>query len=605
MVFWIKQEKDSAATIRLEDDIWTHSIYAASDDKTILNSILFAKDKRIPSLIKYSEFESQYERITDIARSEILKLTLVDSTKALLLARMIESIYGDNSFCKIRLYNVDLLPAQSYFYEHDIFPLAFCKVVSNGSSPGWHLNDSVWSTNYKVPHFKSIHLKINTKKEGSVPKYTDKIRSIVITVTGDSETIEIQSESEIDMINELTKEVRKFDPDFIFTDNGDSFDFPYLICRAEENDIKENLILGRESSIPLKKPVKKGTSYFSYGRTYFKPTAVKLLGRIHIDISNSFIYNDSGLEGLYEIARICRMPLHTAARASIGKCLSSLQFYYATKKEILIPWKPTLAEHFKTYEELLAADRGGFIFEPEIGVHENVAEFDFVSLFPNIMLKKNLSAETIKCSCCPNSRLKVPELGYNICEKKSGIIPTSLKIVLDKRAKYKELNNNSNVASSPKLKAIYKTRQSSLKWILVTSFGYLGFNNAKFGRIDAHIAVYAFDRQILLQAVKIAEIYGFEVLHGIVDSIWIKKKKGGSNNNYTKKQYYEECSELKQSIEKETGFAISFEGIYKWIVFVHSKIHNHHNLPVPNRYFGVFEDGILKSLIFLECFSQA
>ena len=96
MVFWIKQEKDSAATIRIEDDMWTHSIYAASDDKTILNSILFGKDERISNLVKYCEFESHYERITDITRSEILKLTLVDSTKALLLARMIESIYGDN-----------------------------------------------------------------------------------------------------------------------------------------------------------------------------------------------------------------------------------------------------------------------------------------------------------------------------------------------------------------------------------------------------------------------------------------------------------------------------------------------------------------------------
>jgi hypothetical protein len=63
MVFWIKQEKDSAATIRIEDDIWTHSIYAASDDKTILNSILFGKDKRISNLVKYCEFESHYERL--------------------------------------------------------------------------------------------------------------------------------------------------------------------------------------------------------------------------------------------------------------------------------------------------------------------------------------------------------------------------------------------------------------------------------------------------------------------------------------------------------------------------------------------------------------
>ena len=155
------------------------------------------------------------------------------------------------------------------------------------------------------------------------------------------------------------------------------------------------------------------------------------------------------------------MPLHTAARASIGKCLSSLQFYYATKKEILIPWKPTIAEHFKTYDELLTAGRGGFIFEPEIGVHENVAEFDFVSLYPNIMLNKNLSAETIRCSCCPDSIL--PELDYNICEKRIGIIPTSLKIVLEKRAKYKRLKNDSNNnLASPKV-----VDSLDMQWVLL------------------------------------------------------------------------------------------------------------------------------------------
>ena len=197
----------------------------------------------------------------------------------------------------------------------------------------------------------------------------------------------------------------KIDPDFVFTDDGDSFTFPHLIYRAEVNDIP--LIMSRES-IPLKKPDSKGSSYISYGKIYFKPTTTKLLGRIHIDVSNSFFLeegaNGGGLHGLYEISRLCRMPLHTASRASIGRCLSSLQFYYATKKDILIPWKPTLAEHFKSFEELLIADRGGFIFEPELGGHEQVAEFDFVSLYPNIMLQKNISAETVHCYCCPNSK---------------------------------------------------------------------------------------------------------------------------------------------------------------------------------------------------------
>ncbi len=49
--------------------------------------------------------------------------------------------------------------------------------------------------------------------------------------------------------------------------------------------------------------------------------------------------------------------------------------------------------------------------------------------------------------------------------------------------------------------------------------------------------------------------------------------------------------ELKESIEKETGFALTFEGIHKWIAFIHSKQND--ILPVPNRYFGVYQDGTL------------
>ena len=604
LVFWIKQH--NGTTVRLEDTTWSASIYVASDHKSDLYSILNTNDEKIISLIKDHEFISRYEKITDYRKHEILKLTLSDPTKAPILARGIEKLCAkSNIFDKLRFYNVDLPPEQSYFYEHDIFPLAFSKVGNNnynrhhGSKLSWVLKDNVWSTDYKVPDFRSIYLKVKLRKERKIQRYSDRISSIILSKNnkqdeGFSQSIEIESESEVDIIEELKTEItKKIDPDFIFTDDGDSFTFPYLIHRAEQNGTA--LILGREPTISLKRNHKDGTSYFSYGKIYFKPTTVRLFGRIHFDTNNSFILIDSGLEGLYEITRICRMSLHTAARASIGKCLSSLQSYYATQKEILIPWKPTLAEHFKTFEDLLVADRGGFIFEPERGVHEQVAEFDFVSLYPNIMLKKNLSAETLLCDCCcQDSRMRVPELDYHICEKKIGIIPTSLKIVLDKREKYKDLKNNA--ASNPKLKAIYDARQSSLKWILVTSFGYLGFNNAKFGRIDAHIAVCAFDRQILLQTVKLAEKYGFTVLHGIVDSIWLKKRDGIATTVGTpttvSPEYHDNYFKLKDVLEQKVGFAISFEGIYKWIVFLNSKINC--QLSVANRYFGAFEDGSLK-----------
>ena len=572
MIFWIKKD-NSSTTIRVEDKSWNHKIYVASE-KSLLKSVV--ENNEILSMVKEYHFVSKYELITDTKKSQVLELELKDPTYSLKLAKKIEKM---GRFGQSRLYNVDILPEQSYFYEHDVFPLMKCKVHVSNSTLNWIDNeDDLWSIEYELPLFNNIHLKVYPKtKEGMIPRFTDVI-ALVSIQKGDTskDTIYIQG-SEIDILYQLVKEVEKINPDFILTEYGDSFTFPYLTHRSEINQV--DLILDRDG-IPLCKPKKDGTSYFSYGRMYFKPSATKLLGRIHIDTDNSFVLNESGLQGLYELARICRLPLHSASRASIGKCMSSLQFYNAMRNNILIPWKPTLAEHPKSLGDLLIADRGGLIFEPIMGAHEKVAELDFVSLYPTIMFKKNISAETVICNCCSHSKLRVPELlNYHICEKRRGIVPLSLEILLKKRAHYKDKRNST---TDPELKKIYDARQTALKWVLVTSFGYLGFNNAKFGRIDAHIAVCAFDRQILLQTVRIAESQGFKILHAIVDSIWIQKK-NVVNNDY---------KSLKTEIENKTGFPISFEGIYKWIVFIPSKSNT--ILPVSNRYFGVFEDGTVK-----------
>jgi DNA polymerase elongation subunit (family B) len=107
----------------------------------------------------------------------------------------------------------------------------------------------------------------------------------------------------------------------------------------------------------------------------------------------------------------------------------------------MIPWKKSVPETFKSAWELLIADRGGFIFEPKVGLHDWVGEIDFASMYPTLMAARNISAETVLCTCCPNSSLRVPELDYNICERRSGIVPKTLKLVLKKRADYKRLRN--------------------------------------------------------------------------------------------------------------------------------------------------------------------
>ena len=133
---------------------------------------------------------------------------------------------------------------------------------------------------------------------------------------------------------------------------------------------------------------------------------------------------------------------------------------------------------------------------------------------------------------------------------------------------------------------IVDAKQNSLKWMLVTSFGYLGYRNAKFGRIESHESVTAFGREKLLTAKDFAEEKGFQLSHAITDCIFIHKKKN-------EKLDQKELENLCESITKETKVTMAIEGVYKWLVYPPSKIDP--LLPVSTRYFGKFYNGEIKT----------
>src|SRR4030042_5226532 len=111
----------------------------------------------------------------------------------------------------------------------------------------------------------------------------------------------------------------------------------------------------------------------------------------------------------------------------------------ALRDGCVIMWKKNLPEKFKTAEELVIADRGGFIYEPVVGIHDHVVEVDFTSLYPNIMVRFNISPETIMCPCCPDPIRRVPVLGDNICDRRIGLIPRRLTPVVERRTRLKRL----------------------------------------------------------------------------------------------------------------------------------------------------------------------
>jgi len=518
-------------------------------------------------------FVYKFAQPTDNEKSRVLELTLKDCRKTGSLTLGILRL-GD--YLRYEIHNCDLRGDRDYFFSHDIFPLAFVEVKKQKAALEYTLLDSITSTDYTVPQMRVLDLEVEIAKKGKIANFKDPIYKII--VTQDEKKVTLDSGDETDKLLQLVKTVKELDPDFVVTHGGDSIFFPYLIQRANLNHVLNDFTLSRDQTpFASKKPT--GRTFFSYGRTFYKAGTIRLYGRIHIDESNTFVLSESGFEGLIEIARTCRVPLHTAARNSIGSSMSSLQFYQAIKDDVLIPRNKSIPEAFKTAYELLVGDRGGIVFEPEVGAHDHVGEVDFSSMYPVLMSNNNISAETVLCKCCPDSHLRIPELNYHICNKRTGIVAKTLRIIVTKRLYYKRMKTE---ASDPHQREVYDKRQAALKWILVTCFGYLGYRNAKFGTVDGHMGVCAFGRKTLLQAASTAEDRGFKVVHGIVDSLWLEKK------DATVEDYNSLC----EKITEQTKVPITFEGRYKWIAFLPSKMHP--RIGVLNRYYGVMENGKIK-----------
>ena len=365
MVIWLK--KTDGSCVRLTDP-WKPKIRIGGSFRDILD-LACRPGLEDATVIK------MYEKAGDRERSRVLEVGVGSDQEAVGLAKKLE-LYGHYS--KFRFYDVDVPSPQMYLYRKNLFPLAFVEAEETSCGISWTLKDSRESIEYQLPPLRQIELWINTEKTRKIRNFNDKLASVQFT-RDEEEILAIDSGDETDKILGLVEAFRAEDPDVVVTSGGDSFIFPYLARRAQELGVIDRLILGRDIS-PLRVYEVQGHSYFSYGKILYRETAARLLGRLHVDQKNAYVSADCGLEGLFEVSRTCIMPIQRASRATIGTNMTSLQLYHAVKRDVLIPWNKNQPEELKDTGELVIADRGGFIYEPKIGIHDHVGELDFACL---------------------------------------------------------------------------------------------------------------------------------------------------------------------------------------------------------------------------------
>jgi DNA polymerase I len=454
-------------------------------------------------------------------------------------------IYADRSVAEkievqtryaAELYNVDIRRDQQYLAERDIFPCG-------------EKDESRFSPDFASP-LREMRLHFSGD-----PQRRREISGVDLT-WGEADAGKLGADGggigglrrlegeERCIMSDLMELLRLHDPDVLLVDRGDLW-VPLLAEKAARLGVEEHI----SRSGGFRRMAAR--SYWSYGRANHKDMALIPEGRILIDTASSFAYREGGLQGILLASRLSGLPPNLAARFTPGTLISSYEVYEALRRGLAVPFRKRDAESVREISDLRRSDRGGMILQPEPGLYEMVSQIDFTSLYPSIIVKHNLSPETLRH---PEKR------GFL-----SGIISPLLELRIEmKRRK--------------KLDATYSGQDAILKWMLVTCFGYTGYRNAKFGQIEVHERITAISRELLMQIKELAEGMDLEVLHGIVDCLWVR---GAGDVRETEK--------FKQAVEEQTGILTEKED-YQWIVF----------LPLAdgggayNRYFGRLTSGRVK-----------
>jgi len=474
-------------------------------------------------------------------------------------------------FPALDYYDTDIPIPIRYAAAYDLFPLAYGRFLVDEANRVQEVEalSSPWDLQAAEPTLKTLSIKPDVDPQHAAPRS--------MTISGPAGQVCIPVHPWRKLLLSIRANLKRHDPDLILTHWGDTWLFPHLMqfCATEGIDYfnpnrdQERQILQRGEN-----------SYFTYGQVVYRGRQTHLYGRYHIDQRNAMMFAEYGLPGVLEQARVTGLPVQEIARKSPGAGVTAMQMQTALRRGVLVPHLKQQAEAFKTVAELIRADRGGLVYQPLVGLHRNVAEIDFISMYPGLMVHFNISPETVGVES--EQQRIIPELNLPLDQSVEGLVPATLRPLLAKRLAIKEQLarlDQRDCRTQP-----LKARAAGLKWLLVVCFGYLGYKNARFGRIEAHEAVTAYSRDVLLSAKETAEDRGYQVLHMYVDALWVQRDE---------RTTAVEARQLMGEISERTNLPIALEGIYRWIVFLPSRLDQ--RVPVPNRYFGVFEDGALKT----------
>jgi DNA polymerase I len=504
----------------------------------------------------------------------------------------------DNILKKIRMrfpeakfYEDDIRFSNKYLLKNMLSPSKWYRVqyIESGSS-GNVVTGVLKGLDYSAEllHFPNLRIlaldMIVASPIGEPDPDTDPI--LAITISGGSIDQQfILSDSDAELINKLNKLVADYNPHLILTFEGNSFIWPYLTERAKNLNLNINIgvfnqeihqslhghysIPGR-LNIDLKEyvegnPLLQRKTIEELAEFLGLPAARKPLDRLlYFEIWNQ---NRSALleyskwkvqvilrafellmEEIFSLSAITGLPADYVLTASTGYQVENYIMKNALSMGEIIVKPPG---HWRgTYT-------GGLVLPPEPGIHRDICVIDFKSMYPNIIMKYNISPDTIVRESTASNKIRYyDEVGVGIDLSKEGLFPKIIKKLIDERDKIKVQIDKYGAGSVER--RILDAHQRVLKVLANAMYGYMGWTGARFYSWEGAQLVTYLGREIITKSKEKCEELGLKIVYGDTDSLFV---------NYDE----DKIRRLLHWIEDELGMEAKIDRIYKVLLFTEAK----------------------------------
>ncbi len=263
-----------------------------------------------------------------------------------------------------------------------------------------------------------------------------------------------------------------------------------------------------------------------------------------------------------ELSRLTGIPLDQVGPAAAGFRVEHFLLREARRAGELAP---------KRREQPYVPYVGGYVLEPRLGIHENVAVLDFKSMYPTLMLLYNISPDTYvppseKVSA--DEVFQAPTTGHRFRKHPDGVYRTVLRRLLEARQAVKE-RRRALPPDDPHARLL-AAQEKAVKVITNAVYGYAGWLGARWYARPVAEAAADWGRWTIQQAIEWAGELGLTVIYGDTDSLFVLYEP-------------DRIRALIDRIRSRLQMDIELERVYRRILFTEAK----------KRYAGLTEAGTL------------